>query len=1009
MKLLKTISILITLIIFDFSYSFSGEVSPDLKEKFKTVKENEYLSCLVMLKDQVDPKDLILFKKLKTQKERHSSLIYQLKSKPENTQKELLEYLDARKNNGSVKNYQSFWIVNAILLSATKTEIEKIASRSEVQMVSPNYPVSLIAPVSEAIYSSKTGGVDYLQETGVRELWKMGYTGKGRLVCGFDTGVEWTHPALFHNWKGGLQGGNSSAWFDPYGSNFPVDANGHGTHTMGIMVGMTPSETLGVAYDAGWIAAGVIDRGKNFDQTVADILLAFQWAIDPDGNPLTTDDVPDVINNSWGIPLASKPPCDQTFWSAIDNLEAAGIVVIFAAGNEGPFPMSIRTPADRATSPTNSFSVGAVDNRYPNFPVASFSSRGPSGCDGISIKPEISAPGVGIRSSYLNGTYKTLSGTSSAAPFIAGGVALLKEFNPEATVEEIKNALLLSSTDLGTAGEDNDYGWGLVNLKKALDFMPPPSVPKIWLDSNYVESDTQIYPDGRTRLKLFLVLKNYGARVDSLNIVLESRDSLITLEKDSLYFDSIGSKMTELNINSPLVFSCGGSLPVNYLASFQLKLFDNFGNYADSLKFSFTLNLTSSRNIGTHDIGNLAFTLSNLGRYGLGEGSICPAEGRGFRFPKSGKDNLFEGAFLIGKSRTQVMDAARDGSGKFTKGDFVPLGGFNITAPGKISDQDGIGVFSDSGAINPIGLEIEQRSFAFANPPDDDYIILEFTLRNKTADTLKDIYPGLFFDWDISLSSPVNDRVMRDTVEGIPIAYQYDSASSLYLTVLPLSQAPVSNKLIDNQLCLFDGFTKQEKYLYLSGDTLLSSDTTSYFYAGDWSMLSSAGPFVIPPMESTTVAFAVVAGNDISDLKENVKAVKIKYNDVRTEVKSNEESLVPNSFSLNQNYPNPFNPATKIQFRVGSLEFGDPDRTAQEKAVNGSKSMVHSPIRTTLKIYNVLGQLVRTLVDEEKLPGRYEVLWDGKDDRGKEVTSGVYFYRLESSGSTETRKMILLR
>ena len=992
MKLRNTISILAILLTFDFSYSVSGEISTDLKAKIQELKEDEQISCLVMLKDQVEPKDLMLFKKLRTQKDRHSSLIYQLKSKQENTQKELLKYLDEQKNNGSVKGYQNFWIVNAILISATKPEIEKIASRSEVQLVSPDYPVSLIAPVSEATYSSKTGGIDYFQATGTRELWKMGYTGKGRLVCGFDTGVEWTHPALFHNWKRGLQGGNGSAWFDPYGSSFPVDANGHGTHTMGIMVGMTPSETLGVAYDARWIAAGVIDRGKSFDQTIADILQAFQWAIDPDGNPQTTDDVPDVINNSWGIPLAAKPPCDQTFWSAIDNLEAAGIVVIFAAGNEGPFAQSIRTPADRATSPTNSFSVGAVDNRYPDFPVASFSSRGPSGCDGISIKPEICAPGVGIRSSYLNGTYKALSGTSSAAPFIAGGVALLKEFNPEATVEEIKNALLLSATDLGTTGEDNDYGWGLVNLKKALDFMPPPSFPKIWLDSNYVESDTQIYPDGRTRLKLFLVLKNYGARVDSLKVVLESMDSLITLEKDSLYFDSIGSKKAEVNLNSPLVLSCRGSLPVNYLASFQLRLFDNSSNYADSLKFSLTLNLTSSRNIGTHDIGNLAFTLSNLGRYGLGEGSICPTGGRGFRFPQSGKDNLFEGAFLIGKSRTQVMDAARDETGKFSKGDFVPLGDFNVTAPGEISDQDGKGVFSDSGAINPIGLEIEQRSFAFANPPDDDYIILEFTLRNKTADTLKDIYPGLFFDWDISLSSPLNDRVMRDTVEGIPIAYQYDSASSLYLTVLPLSHAPASNKLIDNQLCLFDGFTKEEKYLYLSGDTLLSSDTSSNFYAGDWSMLTSAGPFVIVPMESTTVAFAVVAGSNISDLKENVKAAKIKYYDVRTDVKSNEESLVPSNFSLKQNYPNPFNPSTTLPFSL---------------KVQGST--FKGPIHTTLKIYNILGQLVRTLVDEEKLPGRYEVVWDGKDDRGKEVTSGVYFYRLESSGSTETRKMILLR
>jgi hypothetical protein len=320
------------------------------------------------------------------------------------------------------------------------------------------------------------------------------------------------------------------------------------------------------------------------------------------------------------------------------------------------------------------------------------------------------------------------------------------------------------------------------------------------------------------------------------------------------------------------------------------------------------------------------------------------------------------------------------------------LGDFDITVPGKVSDQDGIGVFSDSGAINSIGLEIEQRSFAFANPPDDDYLIIEFTIKNKAADTLKGIYPGLFFDWDIDLSSPENDRVGRDTVSDVPMIYQYDSTSSAYLTILPLNHATASNKLIDNQLCLFDGFTNEEKYLYLSGDTLLSSDTASDFYAGDWSMLSSAGPFIIPPQESTTVAFAVVAGSSIFDLKENVKAAKIKYYDVRTDVKSNQEPLIPNSFSLKQNHPNPFNPSTTIPFQAGSLEH-----------------VAGRPSHLTLKIYNILGQLVRALVDGEKLPGRYEVIWDGEDDRGKEVTSGVYFYRLESSGTTETRKMILLR
>ena len=109
-----------------------------------------------------------------------------------------------------------------------------------------------------------------------------------------------------------------------------------------------------------------------------------------------------------------------------------------------------------------------------------------------------------------------------------------------------------------------------------------------------------------------------------------------------------------------------------------------------------------------------------------------------------------------------------------------------------------------------------------------------------------------------------------------------------------------------------------------------------------------------------------------------------------TEVEEEQMAGLPNYFELYQNYPNPFNPSTKIQFKVGSLEFGE-------------------PIRTTLVIYNILGQKVRTLLDEERLPGSYQVIWDGKNDTGKEVTSGIYFYQLKTGDYTDCRKMVLLR
>jgi len=140
------------------------------------------------------------------------------------------------------------------------------------------------------------------------------------------------------------------------------------------------------------------------------------------------------------------------------------------------------------------------------------------------------------------------------------------------------------------------------------------------------------------------------------------------------------------------------------------------------------------------------------------------------------------------------------------------------------------------------------------------------------------------------------------------------------------------------------------------------------------------------------------------------------FTDVEEEMTEEE---VPAKFSLSANYPNPFNPNTRIQYAVGSRQgkavdgsrfmVHGPIHTTHGKAVHGSQFTVHGPIHTTLKIYNVLGQMVKTLVNEPKEPGSYEVIWDGKEESGKEVASGVYFYKLEAEDFSQTKKMVLIR
>ena len=211
------------------------------------------------------------------------------------------------------------------------------------------------------------------------EVWDLGITGDGALVATLDTGVDGSHPALASRWRGldpAYAGNPGWAFFDPVTNwEFPQDSGSHGTHTMGSVCGGPPGDSVGVAPGAEWIHAAVIDRGGGIDQTVSDAILAFQWLIDPDGNPGTNFDVPDVCSNSWGLAVFhGVPDCDETFWIFLDACEAAGIVIIFSAGNEGF--SGLRRPADRATDDYRTMAVAAVNANNPSFPIAGFSSRG---------------------------------------------------------------------------------------------------------------------------------------------------------------------------------------------------------------------------------------------------------------------------------------------------------------------------------------------------------------------------------------------------------------------------------------------------------------------------------------------------------------------------------------------------------------------------------------------------------------------------------------------------------
>lgn len=458
--------------------AWSGNITAPLAEKMQNLAANSTIKAIAMFEYQADIPALDRQLKLEraTLAERNRRVLEALREAATVTQPQMAPFLEQLKINGQIKEYKMLWIANMIIFEGTCEGIQALATRSDLADIYLSAPIENLEPVKvkesepSLIASHEIG----LTRIHAPEAWAMGFTGAGRVVSNIDTGVAGTHPALASRFRGDVDGDGDvdESWYDPYTTHWtqPQDSGSHGTHTMGTICGRSTTDTIGVAIDAQWIASPAIDRGGGLARTISDAILAFQWIADPDDNPNTQDN-PDACGNSWGIPDGyGYPNCDQSFWTVIDNCEAAGTVVVFSAGNEGT--SGLRSPADRATTPYNCFSVGAVDGTSASLPIASFSARGPSECatGTLAIKPEVVAPGVSVRSSVPGGGYQTMDGTSMASPHVTGCVAVIRQVNPNLDADAVKEILMSTAQDLplnNPNGEDNTFGHGIVNLYEA--------------------------------------------------------------------------------------------------------------------------------------------------------------------------------------------------------------------------------------------------------------------------------------------------------------------------------------------------------------------------------------------------------------------------------------------------------------------------------------------------------------------------------------------------------------
>ncbi len=437
---------------------------------------------IVLLADQADLSGASL---LQTKIKKGRFVVDALRRTAVKTQKPVLEDLKAM---GA--EHRAYWISNMIWVRGDLDVVRQMAERKDVFHIyaNPEVRIKEMPRESRAEKSKAPETIEWnISLVGAPDVWALGIDGDGVVVAGQDTGYKWDHPALIEQYRGGAAGDHAYNWHDAVHSGggscgadsvVPCDDHGHGTHTMGTIVGDDGvGNQVGMAPGAQWIGCRNMDQGAGTPTTYAE---CYQFFIAPtdlsDENPDPAK-APDVINNSWGCPPSEGCTDPNVLLSIVQAVRAAGIVTVHSAGNDGSSCSTVNTPS---ATYGESFSVGATDSSDD---IAYFSSRGPVTVDGSNrLKPDISAPGVNIRSSTRDGSYQGgWDGTSMAGPHVAGLVALVISAKPEMAgdVENVEiaieqSALHLTTSqgcggDAGDAVPNNVFGWGRIDALAAID------------------------------------------------------------------------------------------------------------------------------------------------------------------------------------------------------------------------------------------------------------------------------------------------------------------------------------------------------------------------------------------------------------------------------------------------------------------------------------------------------------------------------------------------------------
>jgi serine protease len=792
-----------------------------------------------------------------------------------------------------------------------------------------------------------------------------------------DVGVAWNHPDLAANiwvnpgesgvdatgdkrsngkdddgngyvddWHGWDFVGASYQAYNPLttkGDNDPAPTNyfgAHGTHVAGIAAAVT-NNGIGVASLAHKCKIMPVKAAADDDPNQY-VLAGYQGIV------YAATMGAKVINCSWGAPGGSQSEQD-----IIDFATQRGALVVAAAGND---------TSDRFQSPAsyrNVLSVAATDQSDKR---SVFSNYG----DYV----DVCAPGEFILSTVVFPTgYEYWAGTSMASPLAASLAALVRSTKPNFTAIQAGEQVRVTCDNIDAANPAfaGRLGRGRINALRAVTEFTNPSVRlQSYVVNDFPGGNGNGMPQPAETLNVVCQYRNYLSRTSAGATVQLTTDSpYLTIIRGAFSIPSLGTLDSVTNASSPFRVFVKPNVPQS--ATVRLRLTFTDGSSSDVQYISFLVNPT----FATQNVNAIQLTLTNNGRLGFYD---FPDNKLGVGFIFNGVNHLFEGGLIIGRSATQVVDVVRDPTG-VQDGDFISRNFYTLQTPGVVSDQDGLTMFTDSAAApaNQIGLQVKMHSYAYSDPSDSKYVIIQYDLANTTTSVLTNVYAGVFLDWD--LGTVTANYSKYDSSRSLGYAYDGDPVGTrVYAGIRALDSAASFRSLVNNTSIVL---SREGKWDWISNG-FLSADAGP----ADIHHVISSGPFTINPGATKKVGFALVAGDSsLANIQKNADAAKAKWIAINKVVGiMDNPGSIPLTSSLSQNYPNPFNPSTSFKFQVSSFGL------------------------VTLRIYDVLGREISTLVNEMRPAGVYTIRWDASL-----LPSGVYFYRLRAGDFVGTKKMVFAK